>query len=79
MTVSVGDGGGPGPGGLFVVDYDIPFEQKKDILMNTPSMKDVTAVTEGRIYRIEFSDIMAGRRVGTTAEKVAEQLRSIGK
>ncbi|TDB94619.1 iron transporter [Micromonospora fluostatini] len=64
---------------IVIVDYGVPYEEKKKALMNTPSMRNVTAVREGRIFRLEFADVMAGPRVATSAEKLAAYLRSVGK
>lgn len=64
---------------IMVTDYEIPFEQKKALLMNAPQMKNVTAVQKGQIYPIDFAAAMAGPRVGVAAEDFAKYLRSIGK
>ncbi|GGM17218.1 MULTISPECIES: ABC transporter substrate-binding protein [Micromonospora] len=64
---------------IVVTDYEIPFAQKKALLMNAPQMKNVTAVRKGQIYPIDFAAAMAGPRVGTAAEELATYLRSIGR
>lgn len=64
---------------IMVTDYEIPFAQKKALLMNAPQMKNVTAVRKGQIYPIDFAAAMAGPRVGAAAEDFARYLRSIGR
>lgn len=64
---------------IVLTDYEIPFEQKKSLLVNNPSMKNVTAVKKDQIYRIDFAAVMAGPRAGQAAEELAKYLRSIGK
>jgi iron complex transport system substrate-binding protein len=64
---------------IVVTDYEIPFEQKKALLMNAPQMKNVTAVRKGQIYPLDFAAAMAGPRVGAAAEDLAKYLRSIGR
>jgi iron complex transport system substrate-binding protein len=64
---------------IVVVDYDIPYEQKKNLLFSTPQMANVAGVKEKNIYRVGYADIMPGPRAGETARKFGEYLRSIGK
>ncbi|MFI6823373.1 ABC transporter substrate-binding protein [Micromonospora sp. NPDC050187] len=64
---------------IVIVDYGVSYEEKRAALMRTPAMRNVTAVREGRIFRLEFADVMAGPRAATSAGKLAAYLRSIGR